>query len=87
MEKVINSLSPRDALLLQQLDADYENDTTTLARELGESRARLLVALQNLRERGLVTFVNYYDDIAVRLSRRGRHVVRTIWPESAMVGV
>jgi len=83
MKQTYQSLAPRDTLILQQLNDDYEEDVVSLARELGEPREKIIGRLHALRRKGLVTISNSYAGMVVRLSRKGNALLRYVWPESA----
>ena len=73
------------ALVLQQVQEDGEDDFTSLAETLAVSRPRLAHILDALRQKGLIkTSRATYDDVVVRLSTKGRKLMKQIWPEAQM---
>ena len=76
---------PQDyALVLQQVDEDGEEDFGMLAETLQLDRKRLAHIIQALRHKGLIAMTRHRDhDPWIRLSTKGRQLIRYLWPESA----
>ncbi len=76
---------PEDyALVLQQVDEDGEEDFGMLAESLQLDRRRLTHIVQALRHKGLLAMSGRADqDPWIRLSAKGRQLMRYVWPESA----
>ena len=70
------------ALVMQQLIEDGEDDVNTLSDTLNIHRSRVMHILTNLLNRGLVIMKKTVSgEIEVKLSRKGMHVFKQIWPE------
>ncbi len=78
------NLTNDEALLLQQISENGEDDVSELARSLRMSYRHVAAQLERLRSKGLVTVQSTYDDLWVRISVRGRRLVRYLWPEMAI---
>ena len=75
------NLTNDEALLLQQISENGEDDVSGLAQSLRMSRRHVAARLEQLKNKGLVTMQSTYDDLWVRVSVRGRRLVRYLWPE------
>lgn len=75
------NLSNDEALLLQQISENGEDDIAGLASGLRMSRRRVAQQIERLKEKKLVTIKASYDDLWVRASRRGSQLVHYLWPE------
>jgi DNA-binding MarR family transcriptional regulator len=82
MNTPLETITPHDALILQQISEDGEDDVMSLASELHEPRGKVLARLNALRSKGLITVVDNYNGIWVRLSRKGKRMVSYLWPET-----
>lgn len=67
------------ALVLQQVDAEGEEDFTNLAESLNFDRRRLSHIIQALQHKGLVRVSWQRADGWVSLSARGRRLVESLW--------
>lgn len=79
------SLSLSEAIVLQQVHEDGEDDTRSLARSLGMSREHTLNVVEHLKRKGLVSIDGGYDGLWVHLTRKGQRLIRYLWPESHSV--
>lgn len=70
------------ALVLQQVGENGEEDLEMLAESLRVDRQRLLHIVQSLHHKGLIYFADAYQEPWIRLSTKGRQLVRYIWPET-----
>lgn len=77
-------LSTTEALILQQVCEDVEDNAWTLARRAGMSRKGVLSIISRLQRKGLVTLSNDLEGLWVSLTKKGRALVRYIWPELAL---
>ena len=77
------NLTSDEALVLQQIAENGEDDVIGLSRGLRMSRSRVAQQLERLRAKKLVTIKSVYGDLWVRASKRGRRLVRYMWPEMA----
>lgn len=75
-------LTADEALVLQQLHEDGEDDTCMLARSMGLPRRYVLGLLAGLKRKGLVAIDAAYGDMWVRATSKGKRLVATIWPEA-----
>lgn len=73
------------ALVLQQVGEDGTEDFANLAETLRYDRKRLVHIIQALQHKGLVlvTFDGQRDSW-IRLSTKGRQLMRYLWPESGL---
>lgn len=79
------SLSLSEAIILQQVHEDGEDDTQSLAAALGMSREHALTVILHLRRKGLVAISGDYDGLWVHLTRKGRRLMHYLWPEARSV--
>lgn len=79
------ALSLSEAIVLQQVHEDGEDDTSTLARALGMSKEHTLNVISHLKRKGLVVIDGEYDGLWVHLTRKGRRLIRYLWPEARNV--
>ena len=77
------NLTSDEALVLQQIAENGEDDVIGLSRGLRMSRSRVAQQLERLRAKKLVTIKPTCGDLWVRASKRGRQLVRYMWPEMA----
>lgn len=77
------NLTSDEALVLQQIAENGEDDVIGLSRGLSMSRSQVAKQLDRLRAKKLVTIKATCGDLWVRASKRGRHLVRYMWPEMA----
>lgn len=70
------------ALVLQQVEAEGEEDFTNLAETLNLDRRRLTHIIQALQHKGLVRINWRQSEGWISLSTRGRRLVETIWTPS-----
>lgn len=76
---------PEDyALVLQQVAESGEESMALLAESLRVDRQRLAHIVQALHHKGLIYFTDTYQEPWVKLSTKGRQLMRTIWPESGV---
>ena len=75
------ALTNDEALVLQQITENGEDDVIGLSHGLRMSRSRVAQQLERLRAKKLVTIKSACGDLWVRASKRGRQLVRYMWPE------
>lgn len=85
--KTTRSLSLSEAIVLQQVHEDGEDDTGSLARALGMSRERTLSVIAHLKHKGLVSIDGDSEGLWVHLTRKGRRLMNYLWPEARSVFV
>lgn len=78
-------LSNDEAIVLQQISEHGEDDIVSLSRGLRMNRHRVVQILSALRHKGLVAIKMTYGDMWVRVSARGRQLVRYMWPECSQM--
>lgn len=84
MKKVqLVTLTSDEALVLQQIAENGEDDVIGLSRGLSMSRSQVAKQLDRLRAKKLVTIKATCGDLWVRASKRGRQLVNYMWPEMA----
>lgn len=76
------NLTPIEALLLQQVLEDGENDASILAEQVGMSRKLVVELVVNLRRKGLLKIEQVYDELWVKLTTQGKRLIQSLWPES-----
>lgn len=79
------SLSLSEAIVLQQVHEDGEDDTAALSKALGMSREHTLNVIAHLKRKGLVAIDGEYDGLWVHLTRKGLRLMRYLWPEAHSV--
>lgn len=72
------------ALVLQQVEAEGEEDFTNLAETLSYDRRRLAHIVQALQHKGLIHVSWKRHDGWISLSARGRRLVATLWSPPTM---
>lgn len=76
------NLSTNEAIVLQQLHEDGEDDMETLQAQLGMSRNHFMELLHNLKQKGLLIINRDYHETWVSLSRKGNQLISYMWPET-----
>jgi DNA-binding MarR family transcriptional regulator len=76
------NLTTNEAIVLQQIHEDGEDDARTLSRMLGMSRHHVLSIVGRLKSKGLVAIEGAYDGLWVHLTREGRRLMNYVWPEA-----
>lgn len=82
MQVTTPTLTPNEALILQQVHEDGEDDLSTIALQLGMSRNYVASVVANLKSKGLVIVQTNFDDLWIRLTSRGSQLVNYMWPET-----
>ena len=82
-----NSLTPNEALILQQVHEDGEDDLSTIAIQLGMSRSYVASIIAHLKSKGLIAINASFDDLWVHLTYKGRQLVNYMWPEMRLTTV
>lgn len=77
-------LSTSEALVLQQVCEDVEDNAWTLARQSGMTRKSIMSIISRLQRKGLVSLTNDLEGLWVSLTKKGRALVKYIWPELAL---
>lgn len=80
--KQLIKLTANEAIVLQQVYEDGEEDILALASQLGMSRGALYATTERLKRKGLIAINFNLDELWVELTRKGRQFVHYIWPES-----
>ena len=75
-------LSTEEAIILQQVHEDGEDDAMMLAYQLGMSRPHTVGLVARLRQKGLLKVEADFGNMWVSLSERGKKLVRHLWPEA-----
>ncbi|MGB4762484.1 MAG: hypothetical protein WBP12_03985 [Candidatus Saccharimonas sp.] len=76
------TLTPNEALILQQVHEDGEDDLSTVAIQLGMSRNYVASVVANLKSKGLIIVQTNFDELWIRLTTRGSQLVNYMWPET-----
>ncbi|MGB4768817.1 MAG: hypothetical protein WBP22_06225 [Candidatus Saccharimonas sp.] len=82
MQVTTPTLTPNEALILQQVHEDGEDDLSTVALQLGMSRNYVASVVAHLKSKGLVIVQTNFDDLWIRLTSRGSQLVNYMWPET-----
>lgn len=85
MSATTPTLTPNEALILQQVHEDGEDDLSTVALQLGMSRSYVASVVAHLKSKGLVVVNTNLDDLWIHLTTRGRQLVNYMWPETRSV--
>lgn len=75
-------LSTAEAIILQQIHDDIEEDVAMLSSQLGMSRSRIAAIVDTLKQKGLLIINHDYHGTWVRLSSRGNRLMAYLWPEA-----
>lgn len=75
-------ITPNEAIVLQQVYEDGEDDTRTLARQLGMSRHHVLSIIEHLKRKGLIMIDVDFDGLWVQLTQKGRQLIHYLWPDA-----
>lgn len=70
------------AIVLQQVHDNHEEDFEYLAESLRFNPARLAHIIQDLHHKGLIISRRSSYGLWIRLSAKGKKVMRTMWPEA-----
>lgn len=81
------NLTTNEALILQQIYEDGGDDVVILAGQIGLSRRTVMNILADLRRKGLMAIDQIYGNAWVRLTARGKRLVKKIWPEAQMIAM
>lgn len=77
-----NMLTPDEAIVLQQVYEDGEDDIRSLSYELGITRRNVIHEALKLEQKGLLTFQHGFDGLFLKVSAKGKALVRQLWPEA-----
>lgn len=80
-------LTPNEAIVLQQVSEDGEDDARTLSRTPGMSRQHVMSILTHLKHKGFIAIQSSYDDIWVRTTRKGKQLMNYVWPEVRQLSI
>ena len=86
-EESINNLTPNEAIVLQQIYEDGEDDVRTLSQMLGMSAKSVVAVVAHLKKRGLVAISNDLGDLWIEVSAKGRCLIKRLWPEFQNVSI
>lgn len=75
-------LTTDQAMVLQQVYEDGEDDIRSLSYELGMSRRRTIAEVLRLEQKGLIDFHHSFDGLVLVVSKAGKQLVRQHWPEA-----
>ena len=78
----VRTLSLSEAIVLQQVHEDGEDDARTLERALGMSPEHTLNIIGRLKRKGLVAIDGEYGGLWVHLTQKGRRLIHYLWPEA-----
>lgn len=75
-------LTTNEAIILQQVNEDGEDDIRSLAHELGITRHHTIAEILRLEQKGLLDLHYGFDGLLLEVSRRGKQTVRSLWPDA-----
>ena len=78
------TLTTDEALVLQQINEHGEDDVIGLEQSLRMSRPKLMAQLTHLKNKGLITVKMTTGEWWITVSRRGKQMMRRLWPEAAL---
>lgn len=82
MKPIYANLSTNEALVLQQVYEDGEENARTLARQLNLSRPHVVTILSRLRQKGLISLDSDMDGLWTRVTKNGSQLIRSMWPDA-----
>ena len=77
-------LTNEEAIVLQQICENGEEDIVNLARSLRMNRHHVIHHLERLRQKGLITIQAVYGDWWVHTSNKGTRFLHYMWPEMTL---
>lgn len=75
-------LTTIEAIVLQQVHEDDEEEIASLSQQLHISRGRVAALIGALRQKGLLIINHDYQGTWIRLSRQGHRLIGYVWPEA-----
>lgn len=75
-------LTTIEAVILQQLHEDGEEEIVSLSKQLNISRGRVSSLIGTLKQKGLLIINHDYQGTWIRLSRQGHRLIGYVWPEA-----
>lgn len=78
------NLSTTEAIVLQQIYDDIEDDVVALSEQLSMPRGRVAMLVSELKRKGLLLLEHDYSGTWIRLSNRGNRLMQQLWPEAAL---
>ena len=82
-----NILSTDEAMVLQQIYEDGEDDIRSLSFELGITRQSAIREALKLEQKGLLIFQHSFDGLLLKVSSKGKTIVRQLWPEAQLTAI
>ena len=82
-----NILSTDEAMVLQQIYEDGEDDIRSLSFELGITRQSAIREALKLEQKGLLIFQHSFDGLLLKVSNKGKTIVRQLWPEAQLTAI
>lgn len=80
-------LTTNEALILQQIYEDGDDEAVVLAGKVGLPRRTVMNILIDLRHKDLMAIDQICGNAWVRLTARGKRLVQKIWPEAQMIAM
>lgn len=80
-------LTDDEAMVLQQVYEDGEDDIRSLSFELGITRQSAIREALKLEQKGLLVFQHSFDGLLLKVSSKGKVMVRQLWPEVQLTAV
>ena len=76
------NLTTNEAIVLQQVHEDGEDDIRSLSYELGMSRREIINNALRLEQKGLLDLHQSFDGLLLHVSQRGKTIIKQIWPNA-----
>ena len=77
------NLSVNEALILQQVYEDGIDDVDDIVNQAGMPKKVTMNVLTELKSKGLLTVIQQaYGKIVVSVTRQGKKLMNTMWPEA-----
>ena len=84
MSKRVINLPVDYMLVLQEISAEEREDVMHLSHSLHINYQRMRHIIRELQHKGLVQFSS---DMSVQLSRKGRRLLRKLWPQPQTIHI
>lgn len=73
-------LNAQQAMVLMEIEEHIEEDAIRLSRSLNMSVGRLVKITFDLQKKGLVRIKRISGDLYISLSKKGKRLYATLWP-------
>lgn len=81
-QKIIaQPLNTQQAMVLMEIEENIEEDAVRLSRSLNMSVGKLVKITIDLQKKGLVRVKRISGDLYISLSKKGKRLYSTLWPQ------